>query len=366
MRSYSFLTVLILVFLSGDPLSVKAEESGYVEETFGDYDQAFGKLRKERDKLVREISALKAERDQLDEQLGLRLAEADSRAEKFQSDLDDAHNRMAMLESEKTDLLEKIRDLELKLSRYDDILSSKDSVFMEAKDESETLKKNVTDLETVLQRSSQMIQKLKREKEGLESELEMTKSRLREYYSGQEGELGKIKADREDLLNQLRVITSKLKSAEDQKKEALSESRELRKKMRAEEEKALERESVMKKEKTRLTEDNERLADDNKKLRDDQAKKARTDRLKIEDLESKNRALERLATLANEKLQYYEGIIAGYKEQKLKVSEDGQEVAKLRNESAAKDRILDRLKAELQNLKRQYLDLLGKAGRKGK
>ncbi|MFA5039198.1 MAG: hypothetical protein WC732_05920 [Candidatus Omnitrophota bacterium] len=364
---------LTLVFLLGYGLPVLAQSSEYGKESFGEFDQALGKLRRERDKLLREVETLKEERENLSEQLRLRIEEAESRADRLQGDLDDARLRMEMLDAEKADILDRLKDAELKLSRYDDVMSSRDSVLMEAKEENRSLKKSLADVETVLQRSSEMIQKLKREKEGLASELEIVKTRLKEYYFGQESELADIKRERGNLLERINTVSAKLKTEEARGQESLSENRELRKKLRLETEKSLERESVLKKEKDLALSARDNALNEAKKAREESVKAAKEHQRAVADLENKNRVQERMLGLANEKLQSYEERLASAKSAPAALPAETSnlreetltgEILGLRRELAERDKRIDSLKAELNRVAESYQNCLRSRGEK--
>ncbi len=282
-----------------------AQNSEFGKEAVQDLDESLSKLRKERDKLRDEISHLRTEKLALAEEMNLRIEEVESRAGELNKELDEANAKIEGLKLEKAELSDKLKDARLRLDKYDGKFNAKDAVFMQVKDENDRLKKDLANAEIVMQRSAERIQKLKREKESAEKELETTKKRLTEYFADQDIELSEIKGQREDLQRQIKVLSEKLKTAEEARQTAVLEARTLRGKLSAQAEEASVKEAKLKKD---LTGASGREAKESKKtvaaLAQAEKKLKEADR-KIDELQRQNDVSQAMMELANEKLKYY-------------------------------------------------------------
>jgi len=282
-----------------------AQKSEFGKEAVQDLDESLSKLRKERDKLRDEISHLRTEKLALAEEMNLRIEEVESRAGELNKELDEANAKIEGLKLEKAELSDKLKDARLRLDKYDGKFNAKDAVFMQVKDENDRLKKDLANAEIVMQRSAERIQKLKREKESAEKELETTKKRLTEYFADQDIELSEIKGQREDLQRQIKVLSEKLKTAEEARQTAVLEARTLRGKLSAQAEEASVKEAKLKKD---MTGASGREAKESKKtaaaLAQAEKKLKEADR-KIDELQRQNDVSQAMMELANEKLKYY-------------------------------------------------------------
>jgi chromosome segregation ATPase len=282
-----------------------AQKSEFGKEAVQDLDESLSKLRKERDKLRDEISHLRTEKLALAEEMNLRIEEVESRAGELNKELDEANAKIEGLKLEKAELSDKLKDARLRLDKYDGKFNAKDAVFMQVKDENDRLKKDLANAEIVMQRSAERIQKLKREKESAEKELETTKKRLAEYFADQDIELSEIKGQREDLQRQIKVLSEKLKAAEEARQTAVLEARTLRDKLSAQAAEASVKEAKLKKD---MTGASGREAKESKKtaaaLAQAEKKLKEADR-KIDELQRQNDVSQAMMELANEKLKYY-------------------------------------------------------------
>lgn len=357
MKSSFLLFFLFIAFFCPD--FACSDDSEYARDAFGNFDQALGDLRSERDRLLSETIRLKAEMEDLNRKLEFKSGESEAAVSMKQDELDRAYARIEELQAEKADLNDRLKDAQMKLENFGNVLTSKDSVFMDASDENKRLKKNVTDLETVLQRSAELIQKLKNEKEALERELDATESRLMGYYSDREKELALAKKEQRSLAAELDAQTVKLKSAEKERDKTLEETRSLRAKLDDEAKKSLGLEASMKRQILLLSSDLDsakRKAESDSQGMSRELKEAGKT---IEALENKKVSLERMIVLANEKLAYYEDKLARSKDQRLAIEGQGADLL-LRQELDEKEKLIEGLKAELRALGESHRVLLRK------
>ena len=282
-----------------------SQNSEYGKEAVQDLDEGLGKLRKERDKLMDEISHLKTEKMALAEEMHLRIEEVESRAGELNKELDEAYAKIERLKLEKAELSDRLKDARLKLDKFDGKFNAKDAVFMQVKDENDRLKTDLAKAETVMQRSAERIQKLQQEKEGAEKELEKTKKRLTEYFADQDTELSEIREQRENLQKQMKTLSDKFKAAEDQRQTALLEAQALRDKLSRQAEEASARETKLKKDLTGTSERKLKEAKEKAAALAQAEKKLKDADKKIDELEKQNNVSEAMMELANEKLKYY-------------------------------------------------------------
>ncbi len=294
--------VLFLCCFQGRAFSQSSE---FGKEAVQDLDEGLSKLRKERDKLMDEISHLKTEKLALAEEMHLRIEEVESRAGELNKELDEAYAKIERLKLEKAELSDRLKDARLKLEKFDGKINAKDTVFMQVKDENDRLKKDLANAETVMQRSAERIQKLKAEKESAEKELEKTKKRLTEYFADQDTELSEIRQQRENLQKEAKVLSEKLKAAEDQRQAALLEAQALRDKLSRQAEEASARETKLKKDLTGTSDRKLKEAKEKTAALGQAEKKLKDAEKKIDELEKQNNVSQAMMELANEKLKYY-------------------------------------------------------------
>ncbi len=302
MRYVMAAAVLCLSCIQG---TACAQSSEFGKEAVQDLDEGLSKLRKERDRLMDEISHLKTEKLALAEEMKLRIEEVESRAGELNKELDEAHAKIEGLKLEKAELSDRLKDARLRLEKYDGKFNAKDAVFMQVKDENDRLKKDLANAETVMQRSAERIQKLKAEKESAEKELETTKKRLTAYFADQDTELAEIRGQREDLQRQITVLSQKLKAAEEARQAAVLEARTLRDKLSSQAEAASAKEAKLKKD---LTGTSGRKAKESRETAAALAqaeKKLKEADKKIDELQRQNDVSRAMMELANEKLEYY-------------------------------------------------------------
>lgn len=294
-----------VLFLFCFPNRAHARQSESGKEAVRDLDEGLDKLRKERDKLMDEISYLKTEKSALAEEMRLRVEEAESRAGDLNKELDEAYVKIEKLEFERADLADKLKDARLELEKFDGAFNVKDTVFMQVKDENDRLKTDLANAQTVLQRSAEKIRKLNKEKENAENEAEATKKRLRSYFSDQDTQLSEIRGQREELRKQITILSARLEVAEDRRQTAFPEAQAVPEKPARQAEGASEGEAKLKK---NMSGTSHRKVKDTKETAAAlaQAEKRLEDAgKKISDLEKKNRVAQAMMELANEKLQYY-------------------------------------------------------------
>ncbi|WP_128699260.1 hypothetical protein [Candidatus Velamenicoccus archaeovorus] len=282
-----------------------AQNSEYGQEAVADLDEGLGKLRKERDKLMDEISHLKTEKMALAEEKQLRIEEVESRATVLNNELDGAHAEIERLKSEKADLADQLKDARFNLDRVNGIFNNKDAVFIKVRDENNRLKTDLADAENALQRSAEKIQKLKKEKESAESELEATKKRLTGYFADQDVELSEIRGQRENLQKEITVLSEKLKAVENKRQAAVLEVQALRNKLLRQAEDASAREAKLKKDLTGTSERKLKEARETSAALAEAERKLKDAEKKITELEEENKASKTMMQLASEKLKYY-------------------------------------------------------------
>lgn len=358
-RPMYLLRVLISTFLISFfslPSSLGAAPASYAQETISDFDSALKSLKKERDALRREVDDLKVEHRSVLDSLELKMKDLEEERGRVGLALEESKVRIAAVEAEKQDLLEKIKDMQIRLDRFEEATSVKDSVFMQAKEENRSLKESLSQTESVLQRSADRIQKLQRAKEDIEVELKSSRARLEKVLFDQDDELLRIKKEREGMALQIKVLEVQAKAAEDQLKKRDTQESAAYKRSKEELKNLMSEQAVLKEKKAALQKKYDELLLASKKETADAVRRADTLAKKVSDLENRNEVAERMMTLADEKLKYYEGVIADLKKGRPAPASAGatDEVRKLKNELAAGQEMVERLKNELSSLSADY------------
>lgn len=136
-------------------------------QTVKSFDDAFTRLRDERDALRHALDDLKSTHAAVTDDLKKRLQIAEEEKQKEDEILQAAQEKIGSLEEENAGLKEKLEDRKSQIERLKDMLDTKDQAIADAKSENKALETNLDDAERALEKAAARIQKLEERKEAL-------------------------------------------------------------------------------------------------------------------------------------------------------------------------------------------------------